>query len=220
MSNKRPSRTTPNHEQRHEQRLRLQLAQEAARLMVEEGVQDFTVAKQKVATRLHLPRGQSLPRNEEIQQAVMEYQRLFKHNSHPQTVARLRQTALKAMSFFKDFEPRLVGAVADGSAGEFSPITLHLFPESSETLNLFMINQRLPYDLGSQRTSSSNKPAVDLPVYHMAMEGGDIELIVFDKMAIRQPPRDPVTRKTMQRLDIKQLEALIQLTETDPALPI
>ena len=216
MSNKRPPRTTPN----HEQRLRLQLAQEAARLMVEEGVQDFSVAKQKVAARLHLPRGQSLPRNEEIQQAIMEYQRLFKQDSHPQTVARLRQIALKTMSFFKDFEPRLVGAVADGSAGEFSPITLHLFTESSETLHLFMINQRLPYDLGNQRISQNNKPAVDLPVYHMAMEGGDIELIVFDKMAIRQPPRDPVTRKTMQRLDIKQLEALIQLTETDPALPI
>ncbi len=187
--------------------------------MVEEGVQDITVAKQKAAARLHLPRGQNLPRNEEIQLAVREYQRLFKHESHPQTVARLRQTALKAMSFFKHFEPRLVGAVADGSASEFSTITLHLFTEGSEELHLFMINQRLPYELGSQRAAHGNGQAVDLPVYQMALEGENIDLIVFEKIALRQPPRDPVTHKPMQRLDIKRVEELIRLTETAQPTP-
>ncbi len=202
----------PRNSHTKEQRLRQQLAQEAARLMAEEGIADFNSAKQKAAARLHLPRGQSLPGNDEIQQALLEYQRLLKSDTQPHSLLRLRQAALKAMSFFKAFEPRLVGAVADGSASEFSTITLHLFVDSSEALHLFMINQRLPYELGSQRVAAANGQLVEQPVYRMELEGCAIELIVFDQIRMRQAPRDPVTHKPMQRLDIKKVEELIRLT--------
>ena len=192
--------------------MRQQLAQEAARLIAEEGIADFNIAKQKAALRLHAPHTHNLPRNDEIQQALIEYQRLFKSDTQPHSLLRLRQTALKAMVFFKQFEPRLVGAVADGSANECSAITLHLFADSSEELYLFLINQRIPYKLGSQRFAMANEQHIELPIYEMELEGCAIELIVFERNGIRQAPRDPVTRGPMQRLGVEKVEELIRLT--------
>lgn len=197
-----------------EQRMRQQLAQEAARLIAEEGVADFNSAKQKAAVRLHAPHTHSLPRNDEIQQALIEYQRLFKSDTQPHSLLRLRQTAVKAMKFFKQFEPKLTGAVADGTASEFSAITLHLFTDYSEELHLALINQHIPYELSSQRITLTNEQTVEQPRYEMELEGCAIELIIFDRKGIRQAPRDPVTRKPMQRLSIEKLEELIRLTES------
>jgi hypothetical protein len=210
-------RKTPRNSTTKEQRMRQQLAQEAARLMAEEGIADFNTAKQKAAARLHAPHTHSLPRNDEIQQALIEYQRLFQSATQPRSLLHLRQTALKAMRFFKQFEPRLAGAVADGTASEFSIITLHLFTDASEELHIFLLNQRIPHELGSQRFTLANEQSVEQPVYEMDLEGCALELIVFERNGIRQAPRDPVTRRPMQRLSIEKVEALIQLT--GPAQP-
>ena len=197
--------------------MRQQLAQEAARLMAEEGIVDFNLAKQKAAARLHAPHTHSLPRNDEIQQALIEYQRLFQSDSQPHSLLRLRQTALKAMTFFKQFDPRLVGAAADGSAGDYSAITLHLFADTSEELHIFLLDQRIPHELGSQRFTLASNQSVEQPVYEMELEGCALELIVFERNGVRQAPRDPVTRKPMQRLSIEKVEELIRLT--GPAQP-
>ena len=54
------------------------LAQEAARIMAEEGVRDFRFAKRKAAERLGFdPRSLHLPTNLEVEQALAEHQRLF-----------------------------------------------------------------------------------------------------------------------------------------------
>lgn len=192
--------------------MRQQLAQEAARLMAEEGIDDFNLAKQKAAVRLHAPHTHNLPRNDEIQQALIEYQRLFKSDTQPRSLLNLRQTALKAMRFFKQFEPRLAGAVADGTASEFSTITLHLFADTSEELHIFLLDQRIPYELGSQRFTLTSEQHIEQPVYEMELEGCAIELIVFDRHGLRQAPRDPATRRPMQRLSIEKVEELIRLS--------
>ena len=63
---------------RHQDRHRILLAQEAARIMADEGVRDFRLAKRKAAERLGLPvNGTLMPRNTEIEQALIDHQRLF-----------------------------------------------------------------------------------------------------------------------------------------------
>ena len=205
-------RKAQRHSHTKEQRMRQQLAQEAARLIAEEGIDDFSVAKQKAAVRLHAPNTHNLPRNDEIQQALLEYQRLFQSDSQPHSLQQLRQTACKAMAFFKQFEPRLVGAVADGSANKFSAITLHLFADSNEAFYIFLLNHRIPHTLDSQHLTLANDQVVEQPRYHMELEGCAIELVIFEHGGIRQAPRDPVTRKPMQRLSIERVEELIRLT--------
>jgi hypothetical protein len=58
-------------------RLKILLTQECARLMAEEGIKDFGVAKRKAALRLGVSDKAALPDNVQIQQALIDYQRFF-----------------------------------------------------------------------------------------------------------------------------------------------
>jgi hypothetical protein len=193
-------------------RMRTQLAQEAARLIAEEGINDFHVAKHKAAERLHAPQTHNLPRNDEIQLALNEYQRLFKADSQPQQLQRLRQISQRAMTFFEEFEPRLVGAVLDGTATEYSEITLHLFSDTPEALTLFLLNRHIPFEQCTRRLTMSNGELIDVPGYQVMLEDAPVLLLLFDHKGLRQPPRDPATGKPMQRCSLNRVGELIQLS--------
>lgn len=193
-------------------RMRQQLALEAARLMAEEGIKDFQTAKQKAALRLHTPQTHNLPRNDEIQAALNEYQRIFKADSQPQHLQHLRQISRKAMAFFELFEPRLVGAVLDGSANEHSDISLHLFSDSHEELSLFLLNQGIPFEHCSQKVNMPNGDSIEVPGYRLVMEDAPVLLLVFNRKGLRQAPRCPTTGRPMQRFSLNKVEELIQLS--------
>jgi len=119
-------------------RMRQRLAVEAARIMAEEHLSDFYKAKQKAAARLGATNTRNLPRNDEIERALVEYQRLFRADSQPARLRRLRETALRAMELLARFNPRLVGPVLRGTADEHSEVTLHVFADTSEEIGLFL----------------------------------------------------------------------------------
>jgi hypothetical protein len=107
------------------------------------------------------------------------------------------------MALFQRFEPRLVGAVADGSADEYSNIDIHLFTDSSEEITLFLIEEKIAYELGHQSLAMANDKTIELPVYHVSLDNVAIELTVFNLKGLRQAPRNPATGKPMERLNIK-----------------
>ena len=191
--------------------MRLQLAQEAARLIAEEGIKDFHLAKHKAAERLHAPQTHNLPRNDEIQAALNQYQRIFKADTQPQQLHQLRQISLKAMRFFHRFEPRLTGAVLDGTANEHSEIMLHLFADSLEELTLFLLNAKIPFEQCSQNVSMPNRETIEVPGYQLEMYDAPVLLLVFNHKDLRQAPRCPATGKPMQRFALNKVEELIRL---------
>ncbi len=189
--------------------MRQQLAQEAARIIAEEGVQDFYIAKQKAAERLHAPHTHNLPRNDEIKWALDQYQRLFKSDSQPDHLQRLRQGSIDAMQFLKHFEPRLVGPVLDGSANEFSDINLHLFADTPEELSLFLMEHHIPFELKQKRMNMADGKQIEQPVYEVVLEDILIELTLFDRHGLRQAPVSQITGKPMQRASLHTLEELM-----------
>ena len=74
--------------------LRSAVAQEAARLMAEHGIQDFYIAKRKAAERYGVVDGAFLPRNTEIEAALMSHQRLFGGAQHQRSLQEQRRVAL------------------------------------------------------------------------------------------------------------------------------
>jgi hypothetical protein len=75
----------------HRIRARLVLAQEAARIIVEQGVQDFRLAKTKAAERLGMTDRGSLPGNSEIEVAVAEHLKIFGRESYFDLLQSLRR---------------------------------------------------------------------------------------------------------------------------------
>lgn len=201
---KHPARGSARHE-----RMRQQLAQEAARIMAEEGVSSFAIAKHKAAQRLHAEDTHNLPRNDEIRTALTDYLRLFKADSQPRHLHRLRAIACRLLQQFARFEPRLTGAVLDGTAGEFSGITLHLFAEPVERVRLFLLDEAIRHEIGNQRLSLANGTMVDIPAFKIEAEDVPVSLLVFDLNGQREAPRDPATGRPMQRANLATVRALL-----------
>ncbi|MFL6714425.1 MAG: hypothetical protein ACJ8LN_16090, partial [Sulfurifustis sp.] len=111
---------------------RQRIAAEAARIMAEEGVTDFQMAKRKAAARLNLSEVRNLPGNDEVQAALSEHLRLFHHAETARHADRLRHIAVDAMQFLSEFEPRLVGPVLSGTVTATSDIQLHVSADAPE----------------------------------------------------------------------------------------
>ena len=196
-------RTTNN-----DQRMRQRLALEAARIMAEEGVGDYHLAKRKAAARLGAAGSHSLPRNDEIQQALEEYLRLFKADSQPTILKKLRQTAAQAMRLLQQFNPRLVGSVLNGTASGHSNINLHVFADSPKDVILFLMGKRIPYECAEKRLFLTGDHQENYPLYYFTVQDVLIEMIVFEVDDIRQAPRSPLDGHPMKRATLATVEDL------------
>ncbi len=189
--------------------LRRTLAQEAARIMAEHGIQDFYVAKRKAAERLGVFDGGALPKNTEIEAALAQYQRLFGGDAHGETLLAQREAALHAMRWLQEFEPRLVGPVLTGTATEHVDVQLHLFADRAETVAIKLLDRGIPHEVTERRLRMSSERIVSHPALRFELQEQPIEAIVFPEDAIRQAPVSPVDGRPMRRADAGQVEALI-----------
>jgi hypothetical protein len=190
--------------------LRRALAQEAARIMAEHGIRDFFVAKRKAAERLGVTDGAAvLPKNTEIETALVEYQRLFGGDSHTESLHAQRRAALNAMRYLQEFEPRLVGAVLSGTATEHSDVQLHLFADRAESVTLKLMDRRVPYEVTQKRVKMNAERVVAYPGVRFEMDDHEIEATVFPTDGIRQAPVSPVDGKPMRRANTFEVETLL-----------
>lgn len=190
----------------HERRRRL--AHEAARLMAEGGIRDFHQAKLKAADRLGIHDDASLPRNSEIEDALREYQRLFRSDSGD-ALRQRREAAVQALEFFADFQPRLVGAVLDGIADAHSPVALQLYSDDPDAVPRFLDQHRIPAESSSRRLRLDRRRSDDFPVWLFSADGLAFDLTVLPLAVLRQAPLSAVDEKPMRRASLAQARQLL-----------
>lgn len=192
-----------------DQQMRMRIAQEAARLMSEEGVQDFYVAKRKAAQHLGAPDTRNMPRNQEIETALVAYHRLFGGEERSGHLRALRESAVQAMRFLAGFRPRLVGSVLSGTAGQHADINLHLFADTPEEVSLFLLDNNIPFQPAQKRLRVTRESWQEFPAYEFMAGDYPVELVVFPREGRREAPRSPVDGRPMQRARLEEVEALI-----------
>lgn len=191
------------------EQLRKALAQEAARIMSEQGIDDFGLAKRKAAERLGATDIAVLPKNTEIEAALFEHQRLFESKTHSTTLSTLRRTALQAMHLLQKFQPRLVGPVLTGTASAHSEVTLHVFAEGPEPVALHLMERGIPHHVGERRLRYEPNRLVAYPVVQFVAGDKQIDAVVFPIDGIRQSPSSPVDGRPMRRADTAEIESLL-----------
>jgi hypothetical protein len=199
---------------------RRRIAVEAARLISESGLRDYRQAKLKAAARLGIRDETDLPRNDEIEDALREHQRLFHADDHDATLRRMRATACEAMRFLGAHEPRLVGAVLDGSADAHSAVCLHLYTDQPHEVLGRLMEQGIAFEEQTRRLRVDRDTLRDFPALVFGAGGTPIDLTVLPYDLLRQAPFDRISGKPMQRAALQAVEALLDDAATDDREPL
>jgi hypothetical protein len=206
-------RRAEQHAQTRTRERRRRLAVEAARLMSESGIRDFHQAKLKAAQRLGEHDESALPRNSEIEDALREHQRLFHSESQPQLLRARREAALRAMTFLHRFEPRLVGAVLEGTADEHSAVCLHLHHDIAEEIAGFLEENGIPCEERSRQIRLDRERRIEVPVFVFSAEELPFDLAVLPHDVLRQAPLDRIGERPMRRATFSVVQNLLVQSE-------
>lgn len=185
------------------------VAQEAARIIVDQGIRDYRVAKMKAAERLGLTTRGSLPRNAEIERAITEHHQIFGGDEHADLLRTLRGLALEVMERLQVFTPRLVGPVLTGTADENSAINLHFFTDDAFTVSLELDAMDIPYRAYERRLKSRRNHVETYPGFQFKNEHTTVQATVFPVDGIRQAPLSPIDGRPMDRADAARVQKLI-----------
>ena len=124
--------------------LKSEIAAQAARLVVEEGL-EYGPAKRHAVKQLGLPSRTPLPGNDEVEDEVREYIALFCADTQPAELLALRRLAVVWMERMVAFRPYLGGAVWHGTATRLSDIYIQLFCDDSKSAEIALIDHQVSY---------------------------------------------------------------------------
>lgn len=199
--------------------IRQMIAQQAARMMAEEGIHDFAYAKKKAGKQLGISENSVLPTNAEIEEEIRLYHEIYNADEQPLELEKLRKAALITMQLFERFNPHLTGSVLDGTAGKFAQTNIHLFADSAKEVEMFLLNLQIPFESSEKSYRLSDKPSKDkkekvrktVPVFTLETELGVQKLSVFDVDDLRMTTKKTSDGTNAERMDIAELKALISV---------
>jgi hypothetical protein len=187
------------------------LAQETARIMVEQGIGDYRLALRKAAARHGVQDQAALPAADDVEQALHEHQRLFGNGSvRADALLAQRRAAAEAMRFFAGFQPRLVGAVLDGTADRHSTVQLHLFSDDPDAVTRFLQEHDIPHRTGARRLQVDRGRSDTMPLHAFVADGIDFELLVLPLDGLRRAPLEPGGERRQARASLAALQRLLQ----------
>lgn len=197
--------------------MRAEIAAAAARLMAEDGIDDFALAKRKAARQLGAADTESLPANAEIEQALRAYRALYQADEHPELVLELRRAALEAMQALQQFNPYLTGPVLTGNAGPYAQIELQLYPDSAKDIELFLLERNIAFETSEGRRFAGDR-ARAVSIFTLDWDGAPVRLSVLDPRDERLALKTTPAGRVVERAGIAEVGQLVRKGEGEPPL--
>lgn len=169
------------------EQLRAEIAALAARMIAEDGA-DYGSAKRRAVKQLlgnQKINGSLLPDNQQIEDEVRQYQALFFADTQPQRLEHLRHTAIRLMEKLAQFNPYLVGAVFNGTAGDQSDIHLQLYTDNSKDVAIYLLNQGFDFEVSEQQ----GKRHTEIETYSFLYQHEGVHLHIYETDDIRHTER-------------------------------
>ena len=188
--------------------VRARIAATAARLMAEDGIDDFALAKRKAARQLGALEAQALPTNDEIEAELRAYRTLYQADEQEQRIAELREVALDAMRTLAKFNPYLTGPVLKGIAGPYAEIELQLFPDSTKEVEIFLLDRGISFATHEARRFSGDR-ARAVSVLSLAWHDVPMRLSLFDARDERVALKTSQAGRVMERAGIAEVGAML-----------
>lgn len=186
---------------------RERIAHLAARLMAEDGIEDYALAKRKAARQAGVPDARQMPNNDEIDAALRLYRELYRQE-HPAQLRLLRQLALETMDELARFNPYLTGSVLRGSAGKYAGIHLQLFTDNAKSVEHYLLDRNINFRTGETRLYAGDMPLA-APMLSFNRDDIDIHLTVLSPRELRSQLKASAEGKPIERARRETVEALI-----------
>ena len=196
-----------------------EIANVAARLVVEEGM-EWGPAKRRAVKELGLSVRTPLPDNDLVEDAVREYIGLFHADTQPMELRALRELALVWMQRMQAFRPYLGGAVWHGTATRLSDIYLSLFCDDSKSAEIALIDHHVNYEPRTV-TGLRGEPVDALSLSSRSPVLGEeigVHLLIYDLDDLRGALR-PDARGRAPRGDADAVRKLLQESPSSPLAP-
>jgi len=195
--------------------LRQSIAREAARLMYDEGVDQYFNAKHLAAKRLFGRSGakkmryrpQDLPSNGEIQAALKEVIQLTEDEYSQQRLFAMRVIALETMNALEPFKARLIGSVSTGHVRNGSDIDLHVFTDNLEDIEAYVHYLGWHFETRRVTIQVAGKNRDYTHIYYERVF--PIELSVYPNNEIRVTHRSSTDGKPIVRVKPSALKQII-----------
>ena len=191
------------------QHLREHIAHQAARLMAEDGIADFALAKRKAARQVGASDLRELPTNEEVEQALRTYQELYQGEEQRAVLTHLRKQALAMMQLLNCFNPHLTGPVLSGTAGRHSDVSLQLFVDSIKDVELFLLNHQISYRRAEKRIYIGDAWRM-IPIFTLDSDEAEVKIAVFSTNDQRHALKTSIDGKPIERARTEIVKNLLQ----------
>jgi hypothetical protein len=188
--------------------MRLRIAAAAARLMAEDGIDDYALAKRKAAKQLGADDTRSLPGNEEVEAELRAYQSLYQDREQRERIRELRTKALEAMRLLAEFRPYLAGAVLKGTAGRYGEIDLQLFTDDSKAVEIALLNRNIPYDVSDERRFASGRERA-VSVLRLLWNGIPLNVSIYASNDERATLKNSAGGRAIDRADLDSVAELL-----------
>jgi len=130
-------------------RTQQEIAQTAARLIVEDGLDYASARRKAIQEHAEGRRLRETPSNEAIEDEVRAYIGLFCADTQPTELRILREAALRWMMRLQEFRPHVAGAVWRGTATRQSIVRIDLYCDDSKAPEIELLNRGIDYETAS-----------------------------------------------------------------------
>lgn len=187
---------------------RSRIAHLAARIMAEDGIEDYATAKRKAARQTGVADARQLPTNEEIDEALRIYQTLYVGETHIERLRELREHAVEVMRDLDRFNPYLTGSVLSGNAGKYADINLHLYTDSAKSVEIYLLDNDVGFRARQIRLYCGAEPCT-IATFTIDNDGIEVEIVVLALDDLRRPVRTSPEGKPIERARLSAVEALL-----------
>ncbi|HFD11345.1 MAG TPA: hypothetical protein ENJ32_02580 [Crenotrichaceae bacterium] len=210
-----------HYSKRSEQTIRAQIAQEAARIIIEDGVLNYQTAKTKAAHRLGMSNTETrLPCNQDIDHEMQQYHLIYSGPEQLNQLLQQRTAALEAMQYLEQFSPRLTGPVLSGVAGQHSSVILHVFADTPEAIITTLLDAGIPFVEKSHEVTSPQGKLESFSRLCLLVDNITIELLLFPHHYLHN--RTKTKGLLTKRATTRQVQRLLGQTirKVNPLQPI
>src|SRR5438132_7393371 len=190
-------------------KLRRQIALDAARLMYERVESEYYTAKRKAAKQLCRKgvKPEDLPSNAEIRDQIQHFARIHEGDRRTENLRAMRLEALRLMRLLRAFRPRLIGSVMTGHVRKGSDIDIHVFTDGVGLVTDILQNEGYQFDVERKQVVKHQEARVFTHIH--IFDRFNFELTVYPDDKAHYVFRSSVTGKAIERASIRELEELL-----------